>query len=222
MRILVDCTESGKNADLLSKYAVKGFPTTLFLDSEGTVLQEERHEAGCAKCGARYTLGGKPDGQLAPCQKCGGALKGETIHGPVELRSHEAERVKVQFAEIATKFARPARWQETLALALETAKAGSKPLVVFVGDGKPATEAYAKALDDKVLDELFGKMVFVRLDSKKDAADAKRFGTSAPVLYVVDAAAEKPEAKPWAKISGKKSAADLRKDLEAALKKATQ
>lgn len=50
----------------------------------------------------------------------------------------------------------------------------------------------------------------------KDNADAKRFNVSAtdpPILLVLDAGAEKPEAAPLKKITGKKSAKDLLKEL---------
>lgn len=218
MRILVDCTQEGKNADLQQKYKVRGFPTILFLDAEGIPLEGERHEASCPKCQDRYTLGGP--GNAPPCPKCRGPLKVEVVKGPVELLGRDAEIVKKQFEEVGSKSGRVARWQDSLAAALEAGRTATKPVAVFFSDGKPASEIYAKALEDKLLEDLFGKLVFVKLDLKKDEAEAKKFKvTATPVIYVVDAAQEKPEVRPAARITGTKTAKDLRKDLDEVLKK---
>ena len=40
MPIYVDCTEKGQNGDLQSKYGVKGYPTVLYVDSEGKQIKE--------------------------------------------------------------------------------------------------------------------------------------------------------------------------------------
>ena len=223
MRVLVDCTQSGANKDLLAKYEIKGFPTILFLDAAGTVLQEERHEARCGKCNTKWSWPEKPEGAVPPCQKCGGALKVESFTGPMTIGGHEADVITKKLVDVAAKHSRPARWQTSVAAALEAARAASKPLAVFVSDGKPASAALAQALDDKTLDDLYDKVVFVQIDPKKDAEDAKRFGvTTAPAIAIVDGTAEKPEATPLGKITGKKSAADLRKAFDTALKKLTK
>lgn len=218
VRILVDCTQAGQNAELMEKYKVRGFPTILFLDTEGNALEGERYEAQCPKCQDRYMLGGP--GNAPPCPKCRGPLKTETVKGPIQLMSREPNGVKKQFEEVAAKSGRPARWHASLAAGLEAARAASKPVAVLFVDAKPASEAYAKALEDKLLEELFGKIVFVKLDVKKDEAEAKKFKvTAAPAIYVIDPALEKPEAKPVARIAGTKTAKDLKKDLDEALRK---
>jgi hypothetical protein len=38
--VLVDCSKRGANADWMSRYGVRGFPTVIFLDSTGRQLEE--------------------------------------------------------------------------------------------------------------------------------------------------------------------------------------
>ena len=38
--IYVDCTKKGDNADLLDKYNVRGYPTVIYTDADGTPLRE--------------------------------------------------------------------------------------------------------------------------------------------------------------------------------------
>lgn len=218
-RILIDCTQPGQNADLQQKYKVQGYPTILFLDVDGNPLESERHEALCPKCQDRYILSGA--GNAPPCPKCGGPLKDQISKGPLELMGREPEAVRRQFEEVSAKSGRPTRWHDSVAAGMEAARTTSRPVAVLFTDQKPASEAYLKALEDKLLEDLFDKVVFVKLDLKKDEAEAKKFrATTAPVIYLIDPALEKPEAKPLARIAGTKTAKDLRKDLDEALKKA--
>lgn len=48
--ILVDCSKEGDNEDLQKKYDVQGYPTILFVDSQGEQIKElDNREAGAVK-----------------------------------------------------------------------------------------------------------------------------------------------------------------------------
>ncbi len=138
-----------------------------------------------------------------------------------ELRSRAPDAVAARFTEIAQKYGRNPKFLKEYAPAAAKAKEEGKPLAVFFYDGKPASQAYAKALDDESLKELHEKMIFVKVEARKASPEVKQFNVTAPpIIYVVDPAAEKPEQKPYRKIYGRKTAKELKKDLEEALKKA--
>jgi thiol:disulfide interchange protein len=130
------------------------------------------------------------------------------------------EAVEGLLKTVAEKFGRKPRFHKAYDAALEQAKAESKPVAVFFYDAKPASAEYAKALDDKALEELFEKIVFVKVEVKKDAPEVKKYNVTAPpMIVVVNPGSEKPESSPVRKIYGKKAAKDVKKDLEEALKK---
>src|SRR5207249_10400880 len=140
-----------------------------------------------------------------------GPLKAETVKGPIELMSHEPEMVRKQLEEVAAKSGRAARWHDSVTAGFDAARSASKPVALFFVDAKPASEVYAKALEDKSLEALFEKIVFVKLDLKKDAAEAGKFKVvSAPALCIVDPSLERPESKPLGLIIGTKTAKDLK------------
>jgi len=137
------------------------------------------------------------------------------------LKGRDAKSVEAQFKEVAGKYGRNPKCLKEYAPAVTRAKDEGKPLAVFFHDDKPGSQAYAKALDDESLKELYEKIVFVKIEAKKGAPEVKQYNvTSPPIIYVVDPAAEKPESKPYRKIYGQKTTRELKSNLEEALKKA--
>lgn len=130
------------------------------------------------------------------------------------------EELEPLLKSVTEKFGRKPRFHKEYDQALDRAKAESKPLALFFFDAKQASVDYAKALDDKSLEELFEKIVFVKVEVKKDSAEAKRYGVTAPpVIVVANPTSEKPESNPIRKVYGKKAAKDIKRDLEEALKR---
>lgn len=176
--ILVDCDWGKKHSDVSGKYGVRGYPTVIFVDSDGKEV---------AKLGGR-----------------------------------EADAVAKQFEDVAAQYSKAAAFVESWDDASAQAKEAGKTVVLFFSNGKADAEALEAAIGDDLLKDLQEKFVWckVKLDSKSDLC--KKFkvsGSSQSVLMVVDPSVEKPEDKPLKKWSGKKSAKELKKDLEAILKK---
>lgn len=122
------------------------------------------------------------------------------------LGDRSAAALLRQINDLASRYTRAA-YAESWEKALAQAKAGSKPLVYVFGDGA--------ALDDPSLREFRGNFVFVKGEIR--GADAKRFGVTEPAILVLDPYSRKTEL--LRKISGAKSAAELRRELLDALKK---
>jgi hypothetical protein len=137
-----------------------------------------------------------------------------------KLGGRDAASVAGQIEEIAKKYGRT--FIETFEKAVEVAKEGSKPVLMFFATPKGDSIALEQALCDASLKELLEKFAVAKVDIKKDNADCKKFGTGSytqPAIFVVDPAAEKPEAKPLKKLTGKRGPKELKKELEDALKK---
>jgi len=174
--VFVDCDWGKKNSDLSDKYGVKGYPTTIFVDPDGTEV---------AKLGGR-----------------------------------DAASVEKQILEIAEKYVKPSF--DSVDKAIEKAKEDKKPVLIFFFTQKGDSQALEQAMGDPTLKELMEKFTLAKIEIKKDNADAKKYSVASstqPVLFVTDPNAEKPEAKPIKKLTGKKGPKELKKDLEDALKK---
>lgn len=138
-----------------------------------------------------------------------------------EMGDDRAEGFAKQIESVGSKYRGKVNWQESWEKAAEVAKEEKKPVILVFVTEKDESKKLEEALADNLLKDLREKFVLVKSPIKKDSEEAKKFGvaTSAqPVLFVVDATAEKPEEKPLKKVTGKKAAKDLKKDLEAALK----
>lgn len=170
VNVFVDCDWGKKNTDLSTKYSVRGYPTVIFTDAKGKVIE------------------------------------------PLGDRSAEAVLAQIEKNSKKTAAAAYDSWDK----AVDAAKKANKPvLYLFVGANKDSA-ATEEALFDESLDKAREGFIFVKSTLGKDNADAKRFNVSAtdpPILLVLDAGAEKPEAAPLKKITGKKSAKDLLKEL---------
>lgn len=169
--MFVDCDWGKKNTDLSGKYGVRGYPTVIFTDSKGTVLEE---------LGSR-----EPDGVLAQIEK------------------------------IATKSA-PAGFK-TFDEGAAAAKSGKKLVIYLFTANNKDSAATEDALFDASLDKIREGFVVVKAVHKRDDPEAKRFGVAAtdpPILLVLDPNAEKPEAAPLKRITGRKSAKDLLTELK--------
>lgn len=136
------------------------------------------------------------------------------------LKSRDPEAVAAQFKEVAEKHGRNPRFFKEFAPALAKAKEDGKPLAIFFFDEKAGSQNYARTLDDESLKDFFEKIVFVKVEAKRGCPVTKQFNVTAPpVVYVVNPAVEKPEASPYRKLYGPKTAKDFKKDFEEALKK---
>ena len=102
---------------------------------------------------------------------------------------------------------------------LKSGKEGGMPLLILFMDATPKSKQFSESMGDKSLDDVFGKIVFVAVDFKKDGDEEKRYSvTSAPALILIDPTKDESKGK---KISSP-SPASLRKELEAAVKAASK
>jgi hypothetical protein len=138
-----------------------------------------------------------------------------------DLESRSADGVAKQIEGVAAKYAKPS--SASFAEAAEAAKDEPKPvLLLFVPAKGGEISPLEAALADPSLKDIVEKFVRARIEIKKEGEDAKRFGvatSTSSVLLAVDPRVEKPEAAPLRKVIGKKTPKELRKELEAALKK---
>ena len=96
------------------------------------------------------------------------------------------------------------------------AKKAKLPVLFLFTTTDKSSEELEDALFDPLLYATLEGVVVARA-SAKESADAKRFGVAAgdpPTILVLDPKAEKPEAAPLKKITGKKTAEELAKELE--------
>lgn len=136
-----------------------------------------------------------------------------------KLGDRSPDAVVRQFAELAEQHSRAAAWLDW-DKAVEKGKEERKPVAFLFTTPKPDSEALETAIGDDGLKDLREKFVFGKSDVKSDLAKKfKVHGSTQPVLFVVDPNLEKPEEKVIKKWTGKKSVKDLKKDLEAGLKK---
>ena len=102
---------------------------------------------------------------------------------------------------------------------VKSGKEGTKPVLVLFMDGTPKSKQWTEQLGDKSLDDVFGKIVYVAVDFKKDGEDEKKYSvTAAPTLVLIDASKDEPKGK---KLSSPAPGA-LKKELEAAIKEASK
>ncbi len=136
-----------------------------------------------------------------------------------KLADRSPDAVVKQFADLAEQHGRAGAWLDW-EKAVEKGKEERKPVALLFTTAKPDSEALETAIGDDSLQDLREKLVFGKADVKSDLAKKfKVHGSTQPVLFVVDPNLEKPEEKLVKKWTGKKSVKELRKDLEAALKK---
>ena len=172
--IFVDCNWGKKNKELSDRFQVDGYPTVIFCDPDGKVIEH--------------------------------------------LRSRDAAGVQQQILEIVEKYQYRPSFTDNVTRAQQDARKASKPLAIYFLDDSAASVTVNRAFLDDGVKELLGKFVFATAEVKKGSDECARFGvTSAPAIVVVDASREKPEEKPLARISGSRSAKELRKELENAL-----
>ena len=102
---------------------------------------------------------------------------------------------------------------------LKSGKDGSQPVLILFMDTGAKSKQWGEILGDKSLDEVFGKIIYVAVDFKKDGEEEKKYSvTAAPTLLLVDPTKEDSKGK---KISSPAPGA-LKKELEAAIKAAAK
>lgn len=127
----------------------------------------------------------------------------------------------LSIAAEAAKTRKAAAFLDSWETAVETAKSENKALLVFFSTAKADSAALEEALGNDSLKGVREKLVLLKTEIKKDNEIAKRFSVSSstqPVVVVVNAGDEKPEAKILKKLTGKKGPKELQKELEAAIK----
>jgi hypothetical protein len=98
---------------------------------------------------------------------------------------------------------------------LKEGKDGMKPVLVLFLDSTPKSKQWTEALGDKMLDELFGKIVYAAVEFKKGGEAEKKYSiSSAPSLLLLDPT--KDEAKP--KKLSSPAPASLKKEVDALVK----
>lgn len=143
--------------------------------------------------------------------------KGEEID---KLGGRDAKSVLDKINAVAEKFGGIAAldsWDK----GAEAAKDSGKPVLYFFATQKADSVALEQALMDESLKELLEKFVLVKSEIKRDSEDAKKFkvtSSTSPVLLILTPAEGDGDPKVVKKLTGKKSAKDLKKEFEKALK----
>src|SRR5262249_16313688 len=160
------CDWGKKNTDISKKYDVHSYPTVLFTDAKGKLIE------------------------------------------PLGDRSPEGVLSQIEKNAKSTASAAFDSWDK----AVETANKHNNPTLHFLAAKNRDSEMTEEALFDEPLDTARDAFVFVKATPSRALADAKRFNvanTDPPILLVLDPKAEKPEAAPLKKITGRKSAKEL-------------
>jgi len=134
-------------------------------------------------------------------------LQGRDAHSVIKLIEDNAK--KGGGAPLAS-------WEKASA----AAKKAKLPVLYLFTTTDKDSEELEEALFDPALYAALDGFVVARA-SAKESADAKRFGVAAgdpPAILVLDPKSDKPEAAPLKKITGKKTAAELAKELESVAK----
>jgi hypothetical protein len=110
-------------------------------------------------------------------------------------------------------------WRAPVDEALKAAKEESKPVLVFLSDGKKEGAETEKAMREPPVLELLQQFACIRVAISKDDPVCKKTKiTSGCAILVLDPKAEDPFEKPLKKWTGRRSAKPLREDLAKILK----
>lgn len=132
------------------------------------------------------------------------------------LESRAPSAVAAQIAEIAKKYGGKGGF-ESFEKAVPVAKEEKKPLLyLFTKPG--VASSLAAAVADPSMKELVERFVVAQSEIGKENADAKALSVTDSTLLVLDPGADL-KAKPLLKLTGKKDLKEVRKQLEATLKK---
>jgi hypothetical protein len=132
-----------------------------------------------------------------------------------QLERRDPAGVAGQITEISKKYGRAGF--ASFEKAAPVAKDEKKPvLYLFLKPG--VASSIGAALADASMKELVEKFVQAQSEITKENADAKALSITDTTLLVLDPGAEL-KAKPLLKLTGKRDAKEVRKQLEAALKK---
>jgi hypothetical protein len=137
-----------------------------------------------------------------------------------QLGARDPAGIAKQFGDLSAQFRKTIPYAESVEAALAAGKKDGKPvLALFTDKSKDAEETEASLADDALLAAL-ARCVVARHEIAKECELCRRFKAAAGVaVFVLDPRAEDPAAAPLAQMAGKRTAAALKADLEAALKK---
>jgi len=180
--VFVDCAWGKNNRDLCAKYQVKSFPTVVFCDPDGNLLERmQSREAAALAAQMRKIVA-----------MCGG--------DPTALPP-------------------PPGFPDYAARSLDDAKRASKPLAIYFYDDSPGSGSVHTALSEGLLKETLSKFYFTKLPLRRGAGDSAAYDvTRAPTILVLNPFLEYPALKPMARITGSRSARELKSELDAALR----
>jgi hypothetical protein len=144
-----------------------------------------------------------------------------------ELGSHDPAGVAQQILAVAGKYSgkttpkQPVVSGKSIEEAAPAAKNAAKPVAIFFYDDSPASVSVTLALQDELLKETVGKFVFAKAEFIKGSEVCTKYEvTRAPTILVVEAVLDNRDnkvVKPLARITGSRSARELKRDLEDAL-----
>jgi len=131
------------------------------------------------------------------------------------LNSRDPSGVAAQITDIAKKYGKAGF--ESFEKAAPVAKDEKKPILYVIT--KPGVaSSLATAVADPSMKELVEKFVVAQSEIGKENTEAKALSVTESTLLVLDPGAEL-KAKPLLKLTGKKDVKEVRKQLEATLKK---
>ena len=134
-----------------------------------------------------------------------------------KMGDRSPDGVKRQFEEIAAKNTRAPQWIEGADAAVDAARTGTKPAVLFFQDDKPRSKLFQNLFSDPTFGaDLYEKAAFGKVEFKKDSEECKKWKvTEAPVVLIIDPSGE---GKVLKTVKGGTPKA-LRKEIEDAVKK---
>ena len=138
-----------------------------------------------------------------------------------KLGARDPASVAAQIRKIAAAAAAgpaPPPMPEFALGAVGYARQKAKPLMIYFYDDSPASISVHQSIMDPILRPALQRLVAAKTAYRRGEGFSARFDvTRAPTILVLDAALEKPEAKPLARIEGSRSARELLRELEAVL-----
>jgi hypothetical protein len=133
----------------------------------------------------------------------------------VVIRKYEGEaqvpNLQVTVSEFARKHFRDPLWTEPLDRALETARAAGKKVALLFADESDSCRQLVKTLKEPGLKAAREKLVFAKLEFKKDSEEAKRYNVAKPVTLLL---LDPSEGKELDRIEGKKPIKTLKSTFD--------
>lgn len=111
-----------------------------------------------------------------------------------KLGDRSPAAVARQIEDIAAKYTRGPKWLTDADAAVAAGKSESKPVALVFVDDKPKSAAFLQIFADPTMMEEMEKVVFARIEFKKDSEEAKRWKVAqGATLVILDVTGDEPK-----------------------------